>query len=166
MMKNKLTQEYVQSLFDYHNGDLYWKVKRQRIKIGDKAGTLNKQTHRYQIGINYKYYQTHQLIYLYHYGYIPKEIDHIDNNHLNNNIKNLRPVTRSQNNMNRIKLRNTSSKFKGVCWNKQLNKWEVGIKINNKKKYLGLFKSETDAAIAYNNAAIELFGEYANLNEV
>lgn len=94
------------------------------------------------------------------------EIDHIDGNRLNNQKNNLRIVTRSQNNMNRLKVENCTSKFKGVCWNKRDKIWFAQIKINKKRFYLGNFKIEEEAAGAYNKAAIELFGEYACLNEV
>ena len=162
----KLTQKYIQSLFDYSDDKLYWKVKpRNQIKIGDKAGSLINNGY-YSIKINNKLYRTHRLIFLYHYNYLPKFIDHIDNNPLNNKIENLRKVTMSQNIMNSRLNKNSSSQYKGVSWDKSTNKWLAQIRINNKQIHLGRFKSETDAAIAYNEKAKELFGEYSYLNEV
>lgn len=87
---SELTQECVRSLFDYRDGELYWKVSRGNgMKIGDLAGTVRTDGYR-SIQINGKLYLAHRLIFLYHYGYIPKEIDHIDSNPSNNNISNLR----------------------------------------------------------------------------
>ena len=94
-----------------------------------------------------------------------KEIDHIDRDKLNNSKKNLRIVTRSQNNMNRDKTPH-SSRFKGVCHRSRANRWEANIKINRKRVYIGLYETEIEAALAYNQKAIELHGEYARLNEV
>ena len=94
------------------------------------------------------------------------QIDHIDNNGLNNQKNNLRIVTNQQNQMNRKKGINCSSKYKGVTWKKQDKQWQAQIQANKKYIYLGLFRIEEDAAKAYNEAAIELFGEYAHLNEV
>ena len=94
------------------------------------------------------------------------DIDHIDHNKLNNQKNNLRIVTRSQNMMNRLKGKNCSSIYKGVCWKREINKWSVQIMIDNKYIHIGVFKIEEEAAVAYNKAAIKLFGEYANLNEV
>lgn len=162
---SEITQEYIKFLFNYHDGELYWKISKQGIKIGNKAGTLLKDG-RIKIGINGKTYLNHRLIFLYHNGFLPKEIDHIDNNSSNNKIENLRSVTRSQNQWNRKSNINCSSKYKGVTWNKQANKWHVQIQINNKNIYLGRFINEIDAAIAYNKKAIELFGKYAYLNKI
>ena len=94
------------------------------------------------------------------------EIDHIDNNGLNNQKSNLRIVTHHQNIMNKSKRKNGSSIFRGVGWCKAANKWQARISLNKKEHYIGIFKNEKDAAKAYNERAIELFGEYANLNEV
>ena len=89
-MSEELTQDLVRALFNYRDGNLYWKIsKSYRIKIGNLAGRINKQGYR-SVGINNKEYRYHRLIYLYHYGYLPKFIDHIDGNKLNNNIDNLR----------------------------------------------------------------------------
>ena len=94
------------------------------------------------------------------------EVDHRDHNPLNNQRHNLRLCTHSQNKMNTEKLNNTTSKFKGVHWHKPLNRWCSRIKINSKKIHLGYFKNEIDGAKAYNEKAIELFGEFANLNKL
>ena len=96
-----------------------------------------------------------------------QEIDHRDGNGLNNQKSNLRFCTHSQNNMNQRKLKkNLSSKYKGVSWHKNKKKWAVSIYIDGKNKYLGDFKDETDAAEAYNEAAMKYYGEFANLNTI
>lgn len=60
-----------------------------------------------------------------------------------------------------------SSIYKGVSWNKFANKWSASIKLDYKKKHLGYFLSEEDAAKAYNEAAIENWGtEYSELNTI
>ena len=92
--------------------------------------------------------------------------DHIDGNGLNNQKNNLRIVTKSQNNMNSKKGAGFTSKYKGVNWDKDCKKWRAHITLNKKKKHLGVFINEEEAAIAYNEAAKKLFKEYANLNEV
>ena len=94
------------------------------------------------------------------------QIDHIDNNSLNNQRKNLRIVSLKQNQMNRISQKNSTSDYKGVSWNPKNKKWVASIGFNRKTYYLGLFNNEKEAAKTYNNKAKELFGEYANLNEV
>lgn len=90
--------------------------------------------------------------------------DHKDRNPLNNQKYNLRKCNTSQNNTNRIKQKNTTSKYKGVYWSKKRLKWYSMISKNKKTTYLGYFINEIKAAKAYNNAAIKLHGEFANLN--
>ena len=95
------------------------------------------------------------------------DIDHINGNPLDNRRCNLRIATRSQNNMNRFhKLPNASSKYKGVCWRSIPKLWKAYIKINKRQIHIGYFRSEVAAAIAYNQAAIKYFGEFARLNEI
>lgn len=91
-------------------------------------------------------------------------VDHINGNGLDNRKENLRICNNSQNHQNipkRIGI--TSSKYKGVT--KRKNGWEANIAFNNKRKYLGNFKTEIEAAIAYNNAAIQFHKEFANINK-
>lgn len=93
------------------------------------------------------------------------ETDHINCDKLDNRKENLRSVSRSQNNANKPKIpRKCSSRFKGVCWHKQRNKWKAEIKHNGVKKHLGVFDNELEAAEAYNKAALERFGNNARLN--
>lgn len=94
------------------------------------------------------------------------EIDHIDNNRLNDHLSNLRLATRSQNQANcsgRNRL-NKKSRYKGVSPNR--SNWQAKIRKNNKIICLGTFDTQEKAACAYNKKAVELFGEYARLNVV
>ena len=94
------------------------------------------------------------------------ETDHINRNKLDNRKVNLRRVNRSQNSIN-ISLRsNNVSGFKGVHWNKQRNKWRVKLNVNKKEIYLGLYVTQEEAALAYNQAAQKYFGEFAFLNQI
>lgn len=92
------------------------------------------------------------------------EIDHINGDGLNNQRYNLRICTRSQNQRNKRKQNNTTSKYEGVHWHKQHNKWIAKIRINGQRKHLGCFLCEIDAACYYDYYAIKYFDEFAKLN--
>ena len=93
------------------------------------------------------------------------QVDHIDGDGLNNQRRNLRLVNSSQNQWNRTnKRRDTSSQFKGVTFHKSSGLWEARIRVYGIRRELGYFNDEVDAARAYNDAARELFGEFAALN--
>lgn len=91
------------------------------------------------------------------------ELDRKENDG-NYTIDNVRWVTTQQNQMNKGSWKNSTSKYKGVCWDKKTKKWRASIQKDREVIYLGQFIDEKDAAIVYNKAALELFGEYANLN--
>lgn len=91
-------------------------------------------------------------------------VDHINGDTFNNRKCNLRQCTTQQNFQNQKIKTNNSSGFKGVFWDKRLKRWRARIKVNYVGKHLGCFSKKEDAALAYNNAAIENFGEYARLN--
>lgn len=77
----------------------------------------------------------------------------------------MRICTVAENNMNKRSILPSSSKYKGVSWHIIRNKWISHVKHNKKTHHLGYFDIEEDAALAYNQKAKELFGEFANLNK-
>lgn len=91
-------------------------------------------------------------------------VDHIDGDGLNNQKSNLRICNTSQNTANQKKRKNTTSLFKGVCWHKRDNVWRAKLVKNNLKVLDKGFRDEVEAAKAYDNAALEHFGEFAVLN--
>lgn len=164
MAKPILSQEYLKQLFEYKDGNLYWKIARsKRIKIGQKAGSIAKDK-RERINIDKQFYLSHRLIYAFHYNQCPDYIDHIDGNHSNNNIENLRPTTVPTNQWNRkIDSRNKSG-IKGVCWDKFRNKWVSSVRKHNKNIYLGRFDTIQEAEKAVKIGRNELHGEFARHN--
>lgn len=88
-------------------------------------------------------------------------IDHKDQNGLNNQRSNLRLATKSQNNTNKIKKENSTSKYIGVHLSSTKIKgvtyqyWKAKIIIDGSRVHLGSFKTESEAAIAYNNAIVK-----------
>lgn len=91
-------------------------------------------------------------------------VDHKDHNGLNNQQYNIRSCNRSQNGANRRSSINSTSKYLGVSWSKNKNKWQAQITINGKCKNLGRSHNEVEAAKRYDEAAIKYHGEFANLN--
>jgi len=92
--------------------------------------------------------------------------DHVNGNKLDNRRENLRLATPEQNAHNRGPQTNNTSGMKGVYWHKKAGKWAAYITINKRYQYLGLHTSLNEAAKAYNEAAIEFFGEFALLNKI
>jgi len=92
------------------------------------------------------------------------QCDHKDGDGLNNQKSNLRPCTSAQNNWNRRKAPGQHSKFKGVSWHRRDLVWVAKIMCHHKAKWLGSFKNEHVAALAYDAAAKKLFGDFARLN--
>lgn len=95
------------------------------------------------------------------------QVDHIDGNTINNHISNLRMLTGSENSRaHRDVNKNSSSKYRGVFWDKEKGKWRSAIGLSGDKFYLGSYNNERDAAIAYNNKAIELGFFKESLNSI
>ena len=93
-------------------------------------------------------------------------VDHYDGNKINNCVSNLRWATRSENGMNQKPRLNTSSKYKGVSFDKHVNKWRSRIRLDKKLIHIGFFSNENEAAQRYNEEAIKLFGEFVLINKI
>lgn len=147
---------------------LRWKMPRGTVKPHQAVGCLKNSSGYYSAKIKGKDYSNHRLIYSLYYNLelsdLPKCIDHADRNKQNNAPENLRPATKQQNGGNSNKRSKTSSRYKGVSWISRDNKWQTKIQYNGKNNHIGYFDSEVEAARAYDEQALKLFGEFANLN--
>ena len=134
------------------------------------AGTLNGKYTKLVIGANLLL--LHRLLAeVFLNGGKPlttkQEVDHIehaDGSHAQDRLSNLRIVSSSQNIMNQRINRNNTSGYKGVSWHKRNGKWKAEIMSQGRRKCLGYFTTPEAAALAYDKAAKELHGEFAQLN--
>ena len=128
--KNNPTREDVRSAFQYQDGILI----RYNRPVGSMQGN-----HYLRCGFQGKNYLVHRLIWIYHYGNIPSnlEIDHINRDKLDNRIENLRLVTKSQNQFNR-KSKNMRVMTTGI------KKIEARVK-HSGKQYYKCFETEFEA---------------------
>lgn len=94
-----------------------------------------------------------------------KVVDHINHDTLDNRKLNLRICSQRENLMNKSSHKNSTSIYLGVSYCKSRKLWAAGIKTKDSHINLGRFKSEADAARAYNEAALKYFGEFANINK-
>jgi len=135
-----LTQEEAHRLFEYRDGVLYWRerpVQSRKAKGNMEAGT---QSHGYKkVTVDQRRYYVHQIVFLMHHGFIPKIVDHVDQDKNNNRIENLREANKAINSLNRPIQPNNKSGYKGVFWNKQKQKWQAGLYISGKRIHCGFF---------------------------
>ena len=111
-----------------------------------------------------KFYM-HRLIMQPSDGY---EIDHINGNGLDNRRANLRAVTHAENLQNQAPRKDAekSSRYRGVSYDKNRRMWQATIYADGRSRFIGRFLTEQEAAVAWNMAALEKWGEYARLNDV
>jgi hypothetical protein len=93
-----------------------------------------------------------------------KEVDHKNGDGLDCQKGNLRAATHQQNGANLKKQKRNKSGFKGVWYWRKVGKYQAYITKRKSRKHLGLFESAIEAAKAYDEAAKELFGEFAKTN--
>ena len=91
-------------------------------------------------------------------------VDHADGCKTNNHYENLRFATHADNMKNKNKRANATSAYYGVCFYKTTNKWLAQIQIDGKRKNLGYFTDEKEAAEVFNKAAAEFYKEFRKIN--
>jgi hypothetical protein len=127
-------------------------TKEKNLKQG-----LNTKYNRFNVclfkDLKSKTFCVHQLVAMAFLGHKPcgykKIVDHIDNNPFNNNVNNLQIITNRENCSKDRK--NKTSKYTGVSFVKDRNKWVSQIYVNGKSKHLGRYNTELEAHEAYKN---------------
>lgn len=152
-----LTYEYLKDNFYYDMGHLW------RIDGDDEVyvGTVSEHNDKLYLRctIHNRNYYVHRLIFWLEKGYLPKLVDHKDQDTLNNRIENLRDLSHSLNLLNaKIKTTNTSG-VTGVRWNKNAEKWIARITYQGKEYHLGCFDTIEEATLARRNKETSLFKE-------
>lgn len=149
MSKQIITQELLRMMFDYReDGNLIRKISvAPNARKGDVAGSL-KKTGYVTIKINRISYLSHRLIFLWHHGYLPLEVDHIDRNQLDSRIENLRAADKTDNRRNVGIRSDNKSGVKGVSWDKKRNKWRAQCSVNGTIHHIGIFANLADADFA------------------
>jgi len=146
-MKTDITQEYLRAIFYLdEDGDLFWR---------DTGECAESFRHKYKaVWLDGIRHYSHRLIWMYLYGYWPHQVEHKNGDGSYNKPSNLRESTQSQNNANA-----NHGKFRGV--EAHGTKYRARIWVEGKRIELGSFQTMKEAIDAYNEGALEYFGEFA-----
>jgi hypothetical protein len=140
-------------------------IDLESLKIVQQYKWKSKKNPVGQTYFSYSNLYLHRLIMNCPKGMV---VDHINGDTLDNRKSNLRICSKLENQYNQKKHKgNRHSKYKGVTFRKELKTkpWEAFIYNNYKSTRIGYFKTEREAAEAYNKAALEVYGSFAKLNE-
>jgi hypothetical protein len=108
-----------------------------------------------------------QKLHSFIYGKVTQKgmlIDHRNGHTFDARDNNLEEINASQSSHNKKKKENASSKYKGVFFNKDHQKYQVIIVNEGKRMTLGTYQNQLDAAIMRDVWCVHIFKEYANLN--
>lgn len=152
--------------YDQHTGLFSWKKSPTgSVPVGAEAGAKQKGKNGrvyLRVKLDGTFYFLHNLAWFYVHKVWPDDlIDHISGD--SNAILNLRPATYTQNAANKAVARGKKHGFKGVSTSRY--QFAARICVEGVNKYLGYFSSPREAALAYDQAAEELFGEFALTNK-
>jgi hypothetical protein len=166
--------KYLQEMFELDltspSGLRWRKAPSSWTKVNTIAGVQRTKDHYWRVRWRYQKrnvdYMAHRIVYALQTKSDPGElfIDHVNNDKDNN--KPLRLASKLQNSHNRNGRRNTSSVYKGVCLIKTTGRWRASIRINKEFKHIGVYSTQEEAALAYNQIASLHFGEFARLNQI
>jgi len=157
MKRLEVSQERVLELFKYEDGKLF------RRSDNKEMGIYSIKHHRYaRIVIDGKDHKLHRIIFLYHHGYLPDIIDHINGDRYDNRIENLREANTYQNRQNSRIYSTSKSGVKNVYWCKRTNKWRVSFSINGKRKTFGSYVDLEEAKQVATSMRNKYFKDFAN----
>jgi hypothetical protein len=156
-----LDQFLLRELFGYDGTGLYRKKAFPNAPAGAKAHKINK-TGYLGFRVNGRVCGEHRLVWMFHHGFMPGLIDHINGNRADNRIENLRPATNSENICNSKLSRNNTSGCKGVTWAPDRQQWRVRIAHAGKPEWVGSFDSFEKACKVATKVRIEKHKQFAN----
>lgn len=148
--------------YDPETGVFTWltESKYSPRKIGDRAGAARSDGRRV-ICWRGKSYLSYRLAWWFAHGEMPvKGLDHVNGDPTDDRLENLRPAGQAENMLNIKAHKDSTSSFKGVCWDRGAQKWRVGFR----GRYVGIFANEVDAAHAYDRAALAHNPRFSRLN--
>jgi len=167
-MKEQLTQSRLKELLHYdpETGIFTRRVGRGPSKAGARVGSRNSCGY-IQITIDYRNYHAHRLAFLYMTGALPEQqVDHINGVRNDNRWANLRDVSANCNHRNiGGPMKNNTSGFLGVCWDKNWNSWKASITVARRSVNLGRFPTPELAHTAYLKAKDKLHPTHLRLRE-
>lgn len=111
--------------------------------------------------------KVHQRLHRHLFGLIPSHrpiVDHRDRDGLNNRRENLRVTDHEMNRANGRKWSSATKPFKGVFQRPESGAYRAMIQAKGTLIGLGTFNTDVEAALAYDRAAREHFGEFAMTN--
>lgn len=159
--------EFFRKCFAYcpETGALTWKVNSGPARIGSAVGSKNKAGY-INICAGYKQHYAHRVIFAMMTGRWPTELDHVNGIRSDNRWVNLRECTRSQNNWNRARIAKTITGVYGVGTRKSHGDYQVGIRVANKRIFIGYFKTLEEAEKARRAAEEKYHGSFRRDNDI
>jgi hypothetical protein len=157
----QISQAEVRELFAYDGNGLVRSVTKGKAKSGAKSFQATSAGYR-GFKVNGKLVLEHRLVWLYHFGYMPELIDHINGDRADNRIENLRVATSSENICNSKLSKRNKSGTKGVTWAEDRKKWRVQIRHLGQKKCLGDFDKLEDAQFMIANARPAIHKQFSS----
>jgi len=147
-------QAELRQVFDYRDGELYWKAAAPRRDVSKPAGSKTRNGY---LVTNYKFkgkphkYLIHRLVWIWHHGNDPDTIDHINRDRADNRVENLRDVSLSVNHMNRCDTHSVHKLPRGVTMQPgaKLKPYKVQRRVNGKQTFVGVYETIAEAVAAY-----------------
>lgn len=167
-MGTEITDNYKQAILDCFTFDKSGNLLKTKPTSKYDSGCLGRASERNRrdgykdVKILGKKFLSHRVVWLLHTGDWPKaELDHINFDRSDNRIENLREANRGQNTQRTSRESFGKSKYLGV----KVDSCGFFIAAAG-KNYLGYFRDEVSAALAYNKAAVEMYGKFAKVNKI
>lgn len=130
--------------YDPETGFMFWTGWGPRTPMrvqGRRAFQSQTLAGYYRGGLLGRNVMAHRVVWKWHFGTEPDEIDHINGDKANNRIENLRAATRQENLRNTSLRHDNKTGVHGVYWHKGKRLWIAAIRTGGKQIHLGQFES-------------------------